>query len=240
MVISNGSEMTAADAPPSAILVEACGLQRRAANHVLLDDVSIEIRGGDRIAIVGPTGSGKTLLLRAMALLDSVDAGHVRWHGGEVRRDDVPAFRSHVTYLHQRPVLAEGTVEENLRQPFSLRVHRERQFDLDVHRARLATLERDESFFRKQQEDLSGGEAQIVALLRAMQLDSEVLLLDEPTSALDAHSAHAVERLVDAWLSEQSDRRATVWVTHDRRQARRIAFCVLEMNHGSLQSSRST
>ncbi|MBW3543442.1 MAG: ATP-binding cassette domain-containing protein [Planctomycetes bacterium] len=221
-------------------LLQACGLVRRAADRVLLQAVSLDVRGGDRIAIAGPTGSGKTLLLRALALLDPLQGGQVRWHGDDVRHDDVPKFRSRVIYLHQRPVLAEGTVEENLRQPFSFRVHRERRFDPALHRERLASLGRDASFLRKLQRDLSGGESQIVALLRAMQLDPEVLLLDEPTSALDSHSSQAVERLVDSWFSEQPERLAVIWVTHDRQQAHRVANCVLEMNGGSLQSSRST
>lgn len=244
MVISNGSETTAAD-PPSTIryrpvLLQACGLERRAADRLLLNDVSIELHGGDRTAVVGPTGSGKTLLLRALALLDPLEGGQVRWHGDEVRREDVPRFRSRVIYLHQRPVLAEGTVEENLEQPFSLRVHRERRFDPDIQRVRLASLDRDESFLRKQQRDLSGGESQIVALLRAMQLDPEVLLLDEPTSALDYQSSQAVERLVASWLGEQPNQHATVWVTHDHQQAHRIAGRLLEMNSGILRASPPT
>lgn len=243
MTISSGSETTAADPastiPNRPVLLQARGLERRSADRLLLDDVSMEIRGSDRFAIVGPAGSGKTLLLRALALLDPLEGGHVRWYGEEVHREDVPRFRSRVIYLNQRPVLTEGTVEESLKQPFSLHVHRERRFDPDLHRVRLASLDRDESFLGKQQRDLSGGESQIVALLRVMQLDPEVLLLDEPTSALDSHSSQVVERLVAAWLDEQPDRRATVWVTHDHQQAHRVADCVLEMNNGFLQSNRS-
>lgn len=226
--------------PNRSPLLQACGVNRRIADRVLLDDVSLEVCGGDRVAIVGPTGSGKTLLLRALALLDPFEGGLVRWHGEQVHRNDVPRFRSRVIYLHQRPVLAEGTVEENLKQPFSLRVHRQRKFDIDVHRARLALLDRGPSFLSKQQRDLSGGEGQIVALLRAMQLEPEVLLLDEPTSALDWHSSQAVERLVGAWLSERAERRATIWVTHDRQQACRVADSVLVMNDGRLQPRPAT
>ena len=215
-------------------LLQACEVRRRSGDRLLLDGVSLGVRGGDRVAIVGPTGSGKTLLLRALALLDPLDGGHVLRHGAEVRQHDMPGFRSRVIYLHQRPALVEGTVEQNLKQPFSLRVHSQRKFDLDVHRGWLALLNRDESFLRKQQRDLSGGESQIVALLRALQLEPEVLLLDEPTSALDSHSSRAVERLLDDWLAQQTERRATVWVTHDHPQAERVAGRILEMSAGRL------
>lgn len=221
-------------------LLQACGVTRRTADRVLLNNVSMEIRGGDRVAIVGPTGSGKTLLLRALALLDPLEGGLVRWRGEEVRRRDVPEFRSRVVYLHQRPVLAEGIVEENLKRPFSLRVHCQRRFDLDVHRAWLASLDLDERFLSKQQRELSGGESQIIALLRAIQLEPEILLLDEPTSALDSRSSQVIERLVDNWRSEQPERRAAVWVTHDHQQAHRVADRIQEMNSGFLKTRRST
>lgn len=221
-------------------LLQAYNLRRRSGEQVLLDRVSIEIRQGERIAIVGPTASGKTLLLRALALLDPLNGGDVFWHGETVRRHDVPRYRSRVIYLHQRPALLEGTVEENLKFPFSLRIHSHRKFEIDAHRGWLASLNRDDSFLRKQQRDLSGGESQIVALLRAMQLEPEILLLDEPTSAIDAEATTAIERLIDQWLRQQPDQRATVWVTHDQQQAGRVAHHVLEMNTGALSPRRPT
>lgn len=205
----------------------------------MLCDASLELHAGDRLAIVGPTGSGKTLLLRALAWLDPLERGSVSWHGAEMHGDKVPRFRSRVIYLHQRPALADGTVEVFLKQPFALGVHRRQRFDSQWHCKRLASLGRDESFLKKQQRDLSGGEAQLVALLRAMQLDPEVLLLDEPTSALDAQSTQAVERLVAAWFEEAVGQRATVWVTHDAQQAERIASRVLSMDAGVLRTDNS-
>lgn len=104
-------------------LLAAVGIHRRDADRILLQDLSVAIRGGDRIAIVGPTGSGKTLLLRSLAMLDPVDAGEIRWQEQTVSGNQIPQFRCRVIYLHQRPALVEGSVEDNLRQPFSLRVH---------------------------------------------------------------------------------------------------------------------
>lgn len=219
-------------------LLQACEVRRRSGDRLLLDGVSLGVGSGDRVAIVGPTGSGKTLLLRSLAMLDPLEGGRIIWHGAEVRRHDVPGFRSRVIYLQQRPALVEGTVEQNLKQPFSFRVHSQRKFDLEVHRAWLESLNRDESFLRKQHRELSGGESQIVALLRALQLEPEVLLLDEPTSALDSHSSRAVERLLDVWLARQTARRATVWVTHDHQQAERVASRTIEMSAGRLQARR--
>ena len=214
--------------------LEATGLRRLSGERVLLDDVSLSIQGGDRIAIVGPTGSGKTLLLRSLATLDSLDAGEVHWQGTPVRGNDVPTFRSQVTYLHQRPALVEGTVEDNLRLPFALRVHRDRQFNRERVAELLSSLGRNDSFLSQQQRDLSGGESQLTSLLRAIQLDPIILLLDEPTGALDAASTRMVETLVTRWLDEMPMIRATVWVTHDRDQPQRISTSILRIREGKL------
>jgi putative ABC transport system ATP-binding protein len=204
------------------------------AGRSLLENVCIDVCNGERITIVGPTGSGKTLLLRALAMLDPVDAGDVLWHGRRVQGSEVPTFRSRVVYLHQRPVLVEGTVQDNLRQPFLLRIHRNKQFQQDILMSQLAALGREESFLAKDARDLSGGEAQITAFLRATLLEPEVLLLDEPTSALDRAATEMVEKLIATWIREKPHGRAFVCVTHNHEQAERIASRVFTMNQGVL------
>ena len=112
--------------PPTPHILEAIELGRRApaADTWLLCDVSLRLDPGERVVIVGPTGSGKTLLLRSLTLLDPLDAGRLCWKGTPVSRHMLPEFRSRVVYLHQRPALIEGTVFENLMYPFSFAVHR--------------------------------------------------------------------------------------------------------------------
>lgn len=215
-------------------MLEAIGVGRKAGDAWLLDDVSLSVCLGQRYALVGPSGSGKTLLLRSLAMLDPIDAGEIRWRGDVVVGKQVPTFRSRVVYLHQRPALLEGTVEENLRQPFSLRVHRDKQFDRARIVSLLDSMGRTNAFLSKQQRDLSGGEAQLTALLRAMQLDPDILLLDEPTAALDDDATELVESLVTNWLDRQSTDRATVWVTHDHEQARRVSATLLHIRDGRL------
>ena len=215
-------------------MLEATGIARKAGDRWLLNDISLSVNAGERLAIVGPTGSGKTLLLRSLVMLDPLDQGEVRWHGKPVRGNDIPTFRSRVIYLHQRAALVEGTVEENLRQPFSLRVHKDKRFRRDVIVDYLRSLGRVESLLSKRQRDLSGGEAQLVALLRAIQLGPHILLLDEPTAALDAEATDMVEALVTRWLNEQPTTRATVWVTHDHEQSRRVSTSLLHIREGQL------
>lgn len=217
-------------------LLEARDIGRRVAadgdkSRWLLRGVSISLTPGERLAIVGPTGAGKSILLRAMALLDPLDSGEILWQGRPIDDAAVPAFRRRVIYLHQRPALAEGTVEANLRRPFEFAVA-ERAYDPGRVREILGALGRDESLLARAAADLSGGEAQIAAFLRALQLDPGVLLLDEPTAALDREAAAAIERVVDGWFSERAGERGVVWVSHDHDQARRVAARVLGLAAG--------
>jgi len=201
----------------------------------LLRDVSLEINAGDRLAVVGPTGAGKTVLLRALAMLDPFDAGEIRWHNQPVADVEIPDFRRQVVYLHQRPVLWEQSVETNLRLPYELKGHAKKQFDRDRVVALFEHVGRDASFLGKPARDLSGGEGQLVALIRAMQLDPGILLLDEPTAALDAATSRSIEQLVARWFEESSSGRAYLWVSHDSEQVGRIAQQVYQMTAGSIQ-----
>jgi putative ABC transport system ATP-binding protein len=205
----------------------------------LIRGVSLSVSAGDRLGVLGPSGAGKTVLLRALALLDPLDEGSIRSGGSEVRGHAVPDHRRRVTYLHQRPALLDGTVEENLRYPFTLQVHRGRSFDLARVEGLLARLGREPGFLAKNARDLSGGESQLAGLVRALQLDPAVLLLDEPTASLDAATARVVEALLDQWLAAEPSRRAMVWVSHDADQARRMTRRRVFLRAGRLESEET-
>ncbi|MDZ7619675.1 MAG: ATP-binding cassette domain-containing protein [Patescibacteria group bacterium] len=216
------------------LAVENLCRRRPDADGWLLDRVSMALPAGSRVALTGPSGSGKTLLLRALAMLDPVDSGRLLWRGEPIARAVVPAFRSQVIYLHQRPAILGGGVEEALRLPYRLSVHRGSRYDEARIVAWLECLGRTGDLLRQSTTDLSGGERQIVALLRAIQLDPVVLLLDEPTAALDPQAVESVERLVARWFEAVPNRRAFCWVSHDQRQASRMTDSSLHMAAGCL------
>jgi putative ABC transport system ATP-binding protein len=204
----------------------------------LIRDVSFAVYPGDRLGIVGPSGAGKTVLLRALAMLDALDAGAIRFKGREVRGAAVPSYRNQVIYLHQRPALHEGSVEENLRFPFALKANHARLFDRTRAIELLDSLGRDASFINKSSGDLSGGEAQIVAFVRAVQLEPLMLLLDEPTAALDPKTASALEGELDRWLGAPAGQRALVWVSHDREQTLRMTGRTIAVHSGRVESEQ--
>jgi putative ABC transport system ATP-binding protein len=221
---------------PPAVEVKEIGRRDPNGDGWLIRDMSFVVNPGDRMAVLGPTGAGKTVLLRALSLLDPLDAGSIYWRARAIRDDDVPAYRTQVLYLHQRPALFEGSVEDNLRHPFTLRAHHGKRFDRGRAVELLNNLRRPATFLAKSSRDLSGGEAQIVALLRAIQLDPAILLLDEPTASLDSTTAGDVERLLDLWFAAGQGMRSLIWVSHDVGQAGRVTDRRLRMRAGRLES----
>jgi putative ABC transport system ATP-binding protein len=201
----------------------------------LLNATDFSLMGGDRVAVTGPSGSGKSVFLRGLALLDARDSGQLFWRNQLVSGTGIPAYRRHVSYIAQRPAMLEGTVEDNLRYPFSLKVYQGLAFDRAVVLRLAEQAGRDDRFLGKHASELSGGEAQIAALIRVLQLAPDVLLLDEPTAALDPESSREIEALVSAWFGgAQQDGRAYVWVSHDQEQALRMSERRLSMLAGTL------
>jgi len=223
--------------------IEAAGIGRRdpkgGGGGWLVRGVSLALHAGERLGVLGPSGAGKTVLLRALARLDPLDAGAIHWQGRAVVGELTPSYRGRVIYVHQRPALFEGSVEDNLKLPFTLGRHRDRRFDRDRVVGLLDRLGRDGSFLDKPGRDLSGGESQIVGLLRALQLDPAVLLLDEPTASLDQATTRAVEGLLDGWLGAAPRARAFVWVSHDRDQALRLTARRLFLQSGRIANEES-
>ena len=223
----------------SDLLLRADGLGRHIGNDWIWRGVDLGVRAGEQLAIVGPTGSGKTLLLRCLASLDGADEGELRFDGRPLAAWTLPDYRSQVVYLHQRPALWEGTVEDNLRAVFDLAAQRSKEYRRARAVARLTGFDRGESFLHKSTADLSGGEQQITALVRALGIEPSVLLLDEPSASMDATVTLQVEEVIAGWVRESSHR-AAVWTSHDAMQVARVASCTLTLDGAAGAISETT
>lgn len=213
-------------------LLQARGLRLSINGRLLWHDLDLTLAPGERLAVAGASGSGKTLLLRTLAALEPTQRGEIMFQGRPLADWSMPSYRAHVVYLPQRPALPEGKVETALHAPFHFQVHQHRPFPAEQARQLLQMLGRDEGFLQQRTERLSGGEAQIVAMLRALLTAPDVLLLDEPTASLDAEAVAAMEKLIANWLQEKPER-ACVWTSHDRQQLERNSDRVLALAPGT-------
>lgn len=203
-------------------MLSARGLSRSVGSRRLWQGVDLEVRTGERLAVSGPSGVGKSLLLRELAGLDALEGGEVWLRGKPQSAWPMPRFRAEVMYLLQRPAPASGTVGAHLAEPFGFKIHAGKSYCPEEASHLLQQLGRPPAFLDQDAARLSGGEAQLVALVRALLLSPTVLLLDEATSALDAETAEGVEAVLRNWL-DTGPARALVFVSHDRAQQERFA-----------------
>lgn len=184
--------------------------------------VSFDLQDGECVALQGPSGVGKTLLLRSIADLDP-NEGTVKLDGTLREAMPAPAWRKQVTYVAAEPGWWCDTVQEHFTG-----------WDDALPLVRRFGLPDDCGPWPIQR--LSSGEKQRLGLVRALMLRSRVLLLDEPTSALDPASAAAVESLIAERIAGGT---SVVWSTHDNAQARRVGSRVFAMSpDGGIEENR--
>jgi ABC-type Fe3+/spermidine/putrescine transport system ATPase subunit len=200
--------------------------------RVVLGPLELEIARGEHLLVVGPSGCGKTTLLRAIAGLQKLDAGRIRI-AGELASDGprlvVPPERRKVGMLFQGGALwPHMSARETL--AFVLRARGVPREQRAARSAELFALTELSGLEERKPGALSGGEAQRLALARALAMEPEILLLDEPLGPLDAElRGSLITRLAEL---QQRLQLTTVHVTHDPREVERLATRTLTMKAG--------
>jgi putative ABC transport system ATP-binding protein len=212
--------------PESDPILEGRELGLQLDHRWLWRNLSFSLYPGEIIGIRGRSGSGKSMLFRAMVGLTPLSEGTVLFHGKSMQELHPPAFRKQVMLVTQKSAMAPGTVQDNLDIVFRFHAHNGLEKDEEKISAFLDAFGLDPSFLHRDADTLSGGEGQIVALLRALQLDPHVLLLDEPTSSMDPHSVDSAEGLLQKWLQAAEDR-CILWISHDPGRLGRISSRML-------------
>ncbi|MCR9155917.1 MAG: ABC transporter transmembrane domain-containing protein [Rhodobacteraceae bacterium] len=200
-----------------------------------LDGVNLRIAPGETVAVVGPSGAGKTTIIQLIQRFYDPDSGAICLDGMRVDALTRDAFRKHIALVPQDPVIFAASARENIR------FGRPDATDAEIENAAKAAAAHDfiealpdgyDSYLGERGVMLSGGQKQRIAIARAILRDAPVLLLDEATSALDAESERAVQRAVD----ELSEGRTTVIVAH-RLATVKKADRIIVMDQGRIVAS---
>src|SRR6266404_742837 len=210
-------------------VLETEHLSRVISDRPLVDDITIGIQKGEVLAVVGPSGSGKSSFLRLLNRLDEPTSGTVYLEGTDYRQIPPQELRRRVGLVTQTPYLFPGTIADNLR-------YGPRQQGKDLPETTITFLLDQVGLADRADSDvvnLSGGEAQRVSLARAIANTPTVLLMDEPTSALDEKAKDEVEALILKIVRQNA--LTCVMVSHDLAQAARIASRVMIVNAGRLE-----
>lgn len=205
----------------------------------LFNNLSFSLNTGEFYLIKGPSGTGKSTLLRLMNRLEEPSGGEIIFNGTPISDIPAPEFRRSVLYIQQTPVVTDGTVKENLLLPFRFKHNRTLAVPDD---SKLFRLLEDFSLINISLDttarNLSVGQQQRLCLIRGLLLSPEIILLDEPTSALDDESSRIVEKTAEKLSS--LDGKTVVMVSHREFRPDQLTPSLIELNHDSLAVTHST
>jgi phospholipid/cholesterol/gamma-HCH transport system ATP-binding protein len=224
----------AKDGSAPAIAVD--GLHKSFGSQKVLNGISLTVGRGETLAVLGRSGTGKSVLLRLIIGLEKPDSGSIHIHGQDITGldlDQLGEIRMKMGFLFQHAALYDSlTVEQNVAFPLQ---HHKKEMSKSERGDRVRQLLTEvgmEGHLEKMPSDISGGMQKRVGLARALALELDILLLDEPTAGLDPISSAEIDDLV---LKLQAEHHmASIVVTHDLHSAKTIADRLALLNEGNV------
>ncbi len=210
------------------IVVE--NVSKKFGDFVALENVSLEVPSGSLTALLGPSGGGKSTLLRVIAGLEQPDSGTVILDGQDLTAS--PARERGVGFVFQHyAAFKHMTVRDNV--AYGLKIRKRPKDEIAGRVKELLALVHLDGFADRYPAQLSGGQRQRMALARALAVEPKVMLLDEPFGALDA----TVRKELRAWLRRLHEdvHVTTIFVTHDQEEAMEVAEQIVVLNEGHVE-----
>jgi len=217
--------------PTVQLRLEQVSLATAAGSDHLIKNISCEVFSNERIAIIGPSGAGKTSLLRLLNRLREPTSGSIYLENQEYSKIPVLELRRQVVLVPQESKLLGMTVRETLAYPLVLRNFPPAQIQQRLSYW-IERLHIPEDWLGRTEVQLSVGQRQLVAIARALVIQPKVLLLDEPTSALDAGRASQLLQVLSG-LSE-SGQTTVLMVNHQLELAQVFCTRVLYLQYGQV------
>jgi len=199
--------------------------------YPILQDISFDVFEGDRIAVIGASGAGKTFLLRLLNRLSTPTKGNIYLNGQEYGQIPVLELRQQVVLVPQESKLLGMTVQQALAYPLVLRGLSQLTIEQRTSKWR-EKLKIPDDWLTRTEVQLSAGQRQLVAIARALVIQPQVLLLDEPTSALDAATANGILGIFNQVV--QNHKTTIVMVNHQLELAEQFCDRLLHLQQGRL------
>ncbi|MEZ7218133.1 nickel import ATP-binding protein NikE [Klebsiella spallanzanii] len=224
-------------------LLSVSTLSHRYANLPVLKEVSLALKNGETVALLGRSGCGKSTLARLLVGLESPTEGSVSWRGeplSDLNRSKQKAFRRDIQMVFQDAISAVNprkTVREILREPMRHLLSLTKQEQLARAREMLNAVDLDDSVLDKRPTQLSGGQLQRVCLARALVVEPKLLILDEAVSNLDLVLQAGIIRLLKKL--QQQFGTACLFITHDLRLVERFCQRVMVMDEGQIVETQA-
>jgi len=215
--------------PGNPNLVELKGITKTFQEKDVLKDINLEIRKGMNLGLIGPTGCGKTTLIRIIDFLESPTSGTYLFDGldtSKCSKKEKINIRRRIGMVFQNPVVLKGTVFENAAYGLDIRGLDKKEYEDKIHRT-LEALGLG-SYQERNAASLSGGETQRLALARALITEPDILLLDEPTANLDPLSTEKIESIISQLRKNKNT--TILMATHDLAQGQRLSDEIAILN----------
>lgn len=196
----------------------------------ILKDISFTVQKKEIIALLGPSGSGKSSLLKSINMLNTPSCGQIKYHNNDIQEISPMALRKKIGYVLQKPTLFGNDVMENLKYPCELH---QKVFDINLVEFYLKKVNLKPDILEKKPNELSGGEQQRISLVRTLLLEPEMILLDEVTSALDEDNTLLIEELIK--YENENNEMTVIFISHNNEQAKRLAQKVIYMEEGVIK-----